>query len=111
MTDGTYNKIANQITVDLSTMLFKLIQDYPGYENEMCRLMTGQLGSLIAIAAKDPKQALVHYAQILAAFDWEGVRQDYFANTLGVDTTKPTLRRIDGGRAIQTGNPTLKKPD
>lgn len=128
-------KIYNQITIDLSSHLFKMLQDYPGHELEIVRLMTAQLGSLIAVASKDPQTALVYYANRLAQFHWQEVRSDYFANTLGVNTTRPTnkpfsevrdigsaRRRLDdgpasadtdgGGRAIQTGgDPAQKKPE
>jgi hypothetical protein len=118
-------KIYNQIVVDLSSFLFKMLKDYPGHEAEMVRLMTGQLGSLIAVATKDPEKALPYYAQILAKFDWEAVRRDYFANTLGVDTTirtdKPLceVKSIGHGNSIRSdqedgqhrGDPARQKPE
>ncbi len=118
-------KLYNQMTVDLSTMLFKLLKDYPGHEPEMCRQMTGQLGSLIAVATKDPEKALAYYAQILANIDWEPVRRDYFANTLGVDTTirtdKPLceVKQLVRGNSVRSddaveehrGDPTHQKPE
>lgn len=98
-------KLYTQMTVDLSTSLFKLLQDYPGHELELCRQMTGQLGSLIAVASKDPEKALAYYAQILANIDWEPVRRDYFANTLGVATTVKAPQPLSEVISIGRGNP------
>ncbi len=82
-------KIYNQITADLAKMLFEIVNNYPGHEPEVCRLMTAQIGSYIAISAKDPQAALNFYATRLAHFDHATVRTDYFANTLGVRNTRP----------------------
>lgn len=120
-------RIFNQITADLAMGMFKLLQDFPGYEAEIVRLMTAQLGSLIAVATKDPAQALIFYANRLAHFDWATVRSDYFANTLGVQSTRPAQisplaevhslddRRSDPVRtdpeAGNAGDPRAKKPE
>ncbi len=119
-------KIYNQITSDLAQALFKLLADFNGHEPEICRLMTAQLGSLIAVTAKDPEKALAFYATRLANFNWQEVRSDYFANTLGVDNTKPVGRQNPESKvhyigkreardpalpAETTGNPLAQKPD
>ncbi len=122
------DKIRNQITADLATALFKLLHNYPGHEPEMCRLMTGQLGSMIAVSAKDPEKALHYYANILTKIDWQTVRSDYFANTLGVDTTVGTNKPlymvnqnepsrpghvdpVEPDRPEHTGDPSAQKPE
>ncbi len=101
------DRIYNQITADLAECMFGLIRNYPGHEAEIARLMTAQLGSYIAVATKEPQQALVFYANRLAHFDWGTVRSDYFANTLGVDGTraapKPLAEVRSIGRADYTG--------
>lgn len=118
-------RIFNNITADLAGGMFKLLQDYPGHEAEIVRLMTAQLGSLIAVATKDPAQALIFYANRLAHFDWQGVRSDYFANTLGVQNTRPAqvspiaeVLHLDDRRSDSVcpgqetgGDPRAKKPD
>lgn len=116
-------KVRDLITSDLAQAMFQLLRNYPGYEAETVRLMTAQLGSLISVATKDPQQALVFYAQRLAQFDWETVRSDYFANTLGVDTTVRTdkplceVTHLDPRRnpvraddSARTGSPAAQKP-
>ncbi len=82
-------KIYIQITADLAKSMFEILHNYPGHEPEVARLMTAQLGSFIGVTAKDPAQALIFYANRLAHFDFETVRRDYFANTLGVQNTTP----------------------
>ncbi len=126
MLSPALQKLYNQMAVDLSSALFKLLRDYPGHEAEMCRMMTGQLGSLIAVATKDPEKALAYYAQILTNIDWEPVRRDYFANTLGVDTTVKAPQSLseviqldrrrepaapDQSSAERSGDPARQKPD
>ncbi len=82
-------KIYNQITADLAQGMFKILNDFPGHEAEVARLMAAQLGSFIAVTSKKPQEALIFYANRLAHFDWQTVRTDYFANTLGVTNTRP----------------------
>lgn len=102
-------KVRDLITADLARDMFKLLKNYPGHESEIVRLMTGQLGSLIAVACTDPEKALPYYAQILAHIDWESVRRDYFANTLGVDTTVPTDKPLCEVKHLDRRNPVRSK--
>lgn len=133
---NTVEKTLNQITTELAVGMFSLIKKYPGFEGEICRLMAAQLCSFIAVSATDPATALVFYANRLAQFQWEEVRSDYFANTLGVQNTVPANKplcevtpiapdrrtrdpvcadteplRGDGNAGEATGDPRAKKPD
>lgn len=117
------DKISTEITKRLSLFMFRLLKDYAGHEQEMMRLLTAQLGCVIAVTAKDPAGALLFYANRLAQFNWEEVRSDYFANTLGVHNTVPTDKPLcevksigerprDSVRTDQTtGDPLAKKPE